>query len=127
MIHKNAAARRLARERRTVQVMVALYCRARHRNSDGLCLECAELARYVEKRLDRCPFATAKPTCLNCPVHCYRPEMRQRIRAVMRFSGPRMLLRHPWLAVRHLLDNRRSPPAAPHHRRDVPCRRDRPL
>jgi hypothetical protein len=43
-------------------------------------------------------------------AHCYRPEMRQRVREVMRFAGPKMLLRHPLLAVRHLLDERRKPP-----------------
>lgn len=34
--------------------------------------------------------------------------MREKIRAVMRFSGPRMLLVHPVLAVRHLLESRRE-------------------
>ena len=32
-----------------------------------------------------------KTFCSNCKVHCYKPEMRKKIRAVMRFSGPRMI------------------------------------
>ena len=33
--------------------------------------------------------------------------MREEVREVMRHSGPRMLRRHPLLAVAHLLDGRR--------------------
>jgi hypothetical protein len=65
------------------------------------------LARYSERRLERCVFGDAKPTCSNCVVHCYRKDMRERIRDVMSWAGPRMLLRHPVLAIRHMLDGRR--------------------
>ncbi len=64
---------------------------------------------YALTRLDKCPLKSDKPTCAKCPVHCYKPEMRNRIKDVMRFSGPRMLSRHPVLAVLHLLDSRRRP------------------
>ena len=36
-------------------------------------------------------------------VHCYQPQMREQIRQVMRYSGPRMLLYHPVLAIWHLV------------------------
>ena len=65
---------------------------------------------YALCRVDRCPFGAEKPTCANCPIHCYRPERREKIQQIMRYAGPRMLLRHPILAIRHLLDNRRSIP-----------------
>lgn len=45
-----------------------------------------------------------KTLCSNCKVHCYKPEMREKIRAVMRFSGPRMMFRHPVTAVCHVLE-----------------------
>jgi len=78
-----------------------------------LCGECRELEQYAMKRLDCCPYGEEKPTCAKCPIHCYRPEMRQRVREVMRWAGPRMMWRHPVLAVRHLIDGRRgSPPRA---------------
>jgi hypothetical protein len=32
---------------------------------------------------------------------------------VMRYTGPRMMWRHPVLAVRHVLDGRRPAPALP--------------
>lgn len=104
---------RLAREKRTVQAMVHIACRGRHATQNGLCERCEELLSYALKRLDRCPFQADKPTCANCPVHCYRPSMREEIRAVMRYAGPRMLLRHPILAIRHLIDGQRKPPIEP--------------
>ena len=35
--------------------------------------------------------------------------MRERVREVMRYSGPRMLWRHPVLAAAHLMDGRKTP------------------
>jgi hypothetical protein len=100
------ARRRIHRERRTVAAMIRIFCRGKHGPAADLCPECEALRAYALCRVDRCPFGTAKPTCLNCPVHCYRPEMRERIRQVMRYAGPRMTWRHPWLALLHVLDGR---------------------
>jgi hypothetical protein len=100
---------RLVREKKTVQAMVRLACRGRHGTQDGLCEGCEVLLSYALERLDKCPFQGNKPTCAECPIHCYRPSMRKEIRAVMRYAGPRMLLRHPILAVRHLIDGGRKP------------------
>ena len=104
--------RRLRRERRTVRIMVGLYC-AHHHGTPLLCPDCEELASYADRRLDLCPYGPEKPSCTNCPIHCYRPEPRERMREVMRFAGPRMLARHPYLAIRHLLDDRREAPPLP--------------
>jgi hypothetical protein len=101
----------MKRERRTVEAMVLMHCRARHGTATGLCTECRRLLDYASKRLKRCPFQENKPTCGHCTVHCYQPEMRERIRTVMKFAGPRMLYRHPVLAFRHLLDSRRKAPS----------------
>ena len=102
----------MERERRTVSLMVALYCGCQHRpRVNGLCPACRELLDYALLRLDRCRYQGAKTTCARCPTHCYKPEMRERIREVMRYAGPRMLLRHPLAAVWHFLDRlRRSSP-----------------
>lgn len=104
---------RLARELSTIEAMVRLYCRDVHGQRDGLCADCAALYAYATRRLDRCVFGDAKPTCANCTVHCYNVEMREKIRAVMRYAGPRMIWRHPVLAVRHVLDGRRPGPELP--------------
>ncbi len=98
----------------TVSAMVRLFCRARHADPAGLCPSCAELTRYAEMRLSKCPFGEAKTTCRECPVHCYRPGEREAMRAVMIFAGPRMLWTHPWLALRHLwLERKGAPPWPP--------------
>ena len=94
--------RNLKQEQAVVEQMIRLYCRKREGN-DLLCPSCRALLEYACCRLERCRFGKDKPTCRKCPVHCYRPEMKERIRAVMRWSGPRMLLYHPLTAVRHAL------------------------
>lgn len=92
---------RTRREKRTIQAMLTIFCRARHGRSAGLCAECRELGDYALRRLDCCCFGEEKPTCAACPIHCYKADMRNRVRAVMAFAGPRMLLLHPILAIRH--------------------------
>ena len=62
----------------------------------------AALTAYAHARSDSCPFMENKTFCSNCRVHCYSGDMRERIRRVMCYSGPRMLRTHPILAVRHL-------------------------
>jgi hypothetical protein len=98
---------RRARELETLAAMIRMYCDHHHHRGERLCVECTELAKHACRRLERCVFGDAKPTCSNCVVHCYRADMRERVREVMRWAGPRMLLRHPVLAIRHLLDGRR--------------------
>ena len=58
--------------------------------------------------VDHCPHIATKTFCSVCQTHCYKPEMRERIRQVMRWSGPRMLFHHPVLAVRHLAETRKQ-------------------
>jgi len=88
-------------EMETVDSMIQIYCSDLH-SRDSLCVECAELKNYALLRLEYCRFGAAKPTCVKCPVHCYKPDMKERIRGVMRYAGPKMMIRHPWLAMVHL-------------------------
>ena len=99
--------------------MVEIHCRARHvRPGGALCPACAELTGYAELRLSKCPFGAAKTTCRECPVHCYRPGEREAMKDVMRFAGPRMLWRYPWLTLRHLwLERQGAPPWPPRQKR----------
>ena len=99
---------RLDREKATVQRMLKLYCKNHHHSEVGLCSECQGLSDYAITRLTHCKFGESKPTCGKCTVHCYKPEMRQRIIEVMRYSGPRMLYAHPIAALRHLMDGRKK-------------------
>jgi predicted amidophosphoribosyltransferase len=99
----------LEREYKTIEVMISLFCRESHGTMKGeLCPACRELLTYARTRLDKCPYREDKPTCVQCPIHCYKPAMREQIREVMRYAGPRMLRRHPILAIRHLLDGRKT-------------------
>jgi hypothetical protein len=102
---------RLDREWRTVCAMIALYCRGNHHAPRGLCKECGELRAFARVRLQRCVFGGGKPTCAKCPVHCYPPARRNEMKRVMRYAGPRMLLRHPVLTIRHWLDGLQPAPA----------------
>lgn len=99
---------RREREKQTVSYMIALYCRKKHGRRDGLCSDCAVLDAYARQRSDKCPFMETKTFCSNCRVHCYRPEMREQIRTVMRFSGSRMLFVHPVMAVRHVIESKKE-------------------
>jgi len=104
-----------------------IHCRGRHRAayrgpliSDGVtlgiygnrvpvvCEECAELLRYAEQRRASCP-KDPKPFCSNCDTHCYKPEMRERVRELMRYAGPRsMFTRYAFAGVRHVIEGRNA-------------------
>jgi hypothetical protein len=94
---------RTDRERGIVAAMVRLYCHDLHASKRELCADCGALASYADEKLLQCPFQEEKTTCAKCPVHCYQPEMRAKVKAVMRYAGPRMLRRHPVMAIIHLI------------------------
>jgi hypothetical protein len=101
---------RLKRERETIRVMVQLFCRGQHHTTGGLCGDCESLLAYAMERLERCVYQDKKPTCANCPIHCYRKDRREQVRVMMRYAGPRMLFKHPILAILHIMDGKRKPP-----------------
>jgi len=119
------------RDTRLLGDFTRIYCRGVHAGapraalaSDGadlgvygrkppvVCSECADLLRYAEKRRAFCP-KDPKPFCSYCDTHCYTAEMRDRMREVMRYAGPRSLLHgHAIDGVKHLLEGRRARAAA---------------
>lgn len=104
---KQIRKKRLIREKKTVKLMIMIYCQKNHSDGNHLCPKCEELNRYSAKRVDCCKFGDQKPACNKCTLHCYNSEMQNRIKEVMRYSGPRMIWQHPVLAVFHLLNLRR--------------------
>ncbi len=96
------------KEKQTVELMISLYCKKKHKTKNSLCKECNALNEYAKMRSDKCPFMETKTFCSNCKVHCYKADMREKIREVMRFSGPRMIFYHPVTAVRHLIETKKE-------------------
>ena len=93
---------RIESEKKTVGMMVRLYCR-RYEGNKKLCQDCSQMLSYAKARLDRCKFGNEKPTCKKCPIHCYKPDMREKMRTLMRWAGPRMMIYHPIEAIKHLI------------------------
>ena len=100
--------KRLKRERKTISIMIKLYCRHFHDKNESQCEECSDLFEYANTRLDSCIFGENKPVCSKCPIHCYKPDLREKIRKVMRYSGPKMIYTHFILGIRHLFDRFRK-------------------
>ena len=108
---ENLVTPRLRREYRTMECMVGIWCAHHHGEAtrqEGACAECRDFLAYAARRLEKCPYGEAKPTCAKCPIHCYKRAQREQAREIMRFAGPRMTFRHPWLALMHLLDKVRK-------------------
>ena len=88
--------------------MVKMYCSG-YDNGSSYCAGYEELLQYAKAKLDHCPNLENIPTCNKCTIHCYDPAHRKRIKAVMMYSGLRMILEHPMQALRHLADELNSP------------------
>lgn len=96
---------RIDREKKTIKLMIDIYCHKKHGNNNGkLCEECAELLEYAHKRLSFCKFGENKSTCSRCPIHCYKKDMKEKVKEVMKFSGPRLIIYNPIELVRHTLN-----------------------
>lgn len=93
---------RISREKALVEKMIALYCRHKLGQCE-MSEEYRALTAYALKRLDRCKFGENKPTCKKCPIHCYQAKMREQIRIIMRWAGPRMIIYAPIATLRHFL------------------------
>lgn len=104
-VTNSLASGRLRRELLTMQCLVRIYCTDHHgTGSDGICADCTGFLAYAERRLEKCPYGAAKPACTRCPVHCYKREQRLLASSIMKYAGPRMAWRHPWLSLVHLFD-----------------------
>ena len=106
---------RLATEFKTIEAMVRIYCHAHHKqqNNKSLCTECSEFISYANEKLDRCPYGQNKPACNKCPIHCYKNEQRIQAKEIMHYAGPRMLLKHPILAGKHIFSLQAIPTSIP--------------
>lgn len=98
------AKKKRKQEKEMINKMIRLTCRKHHGKKHSLCDECQRLMDYAEARIDNCPFILTKSFCSRCQVHCYAPAQRDKIRQVMRYSGPRMIWHDPIMVIHHGLD-----------------------
>ncbi|MCG3863383.1 MULTISPECIES: nitrous oxide-stimulated promoter family protein [unclassified Photobacterium] len=102
---------KLNREFLTISAMIEIYC-SRHHNDKckkvNLCEDCESFKSYVKQRLDRCPYGINKPTCRQCPIHCYKAQEKVKSQTIMHYSGPRMMYKHPIMAITHLINDKRK-------------------
>ncbi|MBC7265440.1 MAG: nitrous oxide-stimulated promoter family protein [Coriobacteriia bacterium] len=122
---------KVAHDVRTLGDFIAIYCAGHHKDRERrpartaaaeagvygnkpprLCEECEAHLAYGEKRRALCP-KDPKPFCAHCDTHCYKSDEREWQRQMMRYSGPRSVLRgHAIDAVRHALEARSHRAAA---------------
>lgn len=104
--------KRIKREIKTVEMMIKLY-KKHHPAPEQQHDYYEKLFSYAVNRLEKCRYQEDKPACKQCPVHCYQPKQREQMKVIMRWAGPRMLLHHPILAIRHLIDDKKPVPPLP--------------
>ena len=80
--------KRVKKDEKVLRDFIKVFCHNHHNklNDNDLCDECEVLLEYALKRNEKCPL-DPKPKCKNCEIHCYKPECRQRIKEIMKFSG----------------------------------------
>jgi len=93
--------RSVQREMRTIEAMIRIFCQ--HHHNQDLCKECGAVLTYASARIEKCLFGPEKPACNKCTVHCYSPAMKEKVKEIMRFSGPKMIFRHPIMVLIHLI------------------------
>lgn len=106
------AGKRIHREIKTIEKMIKIYEKAHPAPTDSPD-DYQKLFSYAINRLEKCRYGEEKPACKQCPIHCYQPKMREKMKLVMRWAGPKMLIYHPILAIRHLIDDRKPVPELP--------------
>jgi hypothetical protein len=86
---------------RTIEAMIRIYCRSHHQQD--ICKECGIVMNYAMARIEKCIYGPEKPACNKCKVHCYSPKMKEKVKEIMRFSGPKMIYKHPIMALHHII------------------------
>lgn len=45
-----------------------------------------------------------KSFCSKCPIHCYKKDMKVKIKDVMKSSGPRLIIYSPMQFIKHIFE-----------------------
>jgi len=100
--------RDISLELKCISVMIKIYCNGNHNTKNKICDECENLKIYSEYRTLKCKYKNDKPVCSSCLTHCYNQQNREKIRTVMRYSGPKMLYKNPRLTIIYLFRKYKS-------------------
>ncbi|MBF0363395.1 MAG: nitrous oxide-stimulated promoter family protein [Oligoflexia bacterium] len=88
-----------------IAVMIHIFCKNKHSLDFCKCKECNDLLMYAIEQSNKCKWNKnykIQPTCSQCSIHCYKPEYKEQIKKVMRYSGPRVFFYHPVLTLWYL-------------------------
>ncbi|MGN1361014.1 MAG: nitrous oxide-stimulated promoter family protein [Eggerthellaceae bacterium] len=103
--------KRIQRDLRTLQAIGSIYCGAHHagrpKDSTGMCPECSETILLTHDRAANCPY-DHQGNCQDCTLKCNRGDQQQRIKAIMAYAAPRMLVRHPLMTLEYLAKKLRT-------------------
>ena len=103
----------IAKDVETIRIMTEIFCHAHHDTKEGMCPECEDFYLYAVKRLACCPFGEKKPVCGSCKIHCFGKGYKEKAKEIMAFSGPILILNHPYLSSRNFLALFRTAPDKP--------------
>ena len=105
-------AKKIKYEKAMIFYMIKLYCIHNHKDyqkihnktfgSKSICKECEELYNYACERTNKCRFIKSKTFCSACESHCYKKDMKEKIKKIMSYSGKRMIIHHPIAAFKHV-------------------------
>ena len=71
------------------------------KDAADLCPSCREAIMSTLERASSCPNGHSG-NCQDCSIKCQRGESQKRIKEIMRYSAPRMAIRHPLMTIEYL-------------------------
>lgn len=103
--------KRIDRDRRTLEAIGQIYCSGNHasaaKDSGGMCSSCRDAIEGTLARTASCPNGHDS-NCQDCPIKCQRGDARARIRTIMAYAAPRMMLKHPIMTCEYLYKKLRA-------------------
>lgn len=87
------------KKKKTLNFMFDIYKKSHPQRKEDL----DELKSYAFTRIDKCPNVEEGIYCNTCKIHCFKEDEKEEMRKIMKFSGPRMMIYHPILAMDHLI------------------------
>ena len=95
---------KIDKDRRVLEAMGSIYCQGNHsdaqKDEGGMCPEVPHDHRADAFRAASCPYGH-EGNCQDCK-HTVSAAMLTRIRAIMRYAAPRMMVRHPIMVLEYL-------------------------